>query len=449
MTRPIVVVGDVLLDVDVLARAERLVPDAPVPVLDETERLYRPGGAALAASLAAADGQRPVRLVAPLADDEAGQRLRSLLPAGVTVVPLPCAGRTAEKIRLRAAGHTVTRLDRNCAGTEIVQVPPSVLDDAAVVLVSDYGGGTTRHPAMRELLTRHAGSVPVVWDPHPRGGEPVPNVTVATPNAAEAAVAGQDLPVVRRRAEALRERWRARSVAITLGDRGALLSYGTGASELFPVTAAGGDACGAGDCFAAGVASCLARGAVPREAVAHAVAAAGEFVAAGGAAIAARQGWAALTISREESGAPAFQRARAVRERGGTVVATGGCFDLLHAGHIATLHAARSLGDCLVVCLNSDDSVRRLKGGNRPLQPERDRARVLRALRDVDAVVTFDEDTPERVLRILRPEVWVKGGDYAGVELPESRVLREWGGEVVTVPYLDGRSTSSLVARAR
>jgi rfaE bifunctional protein nucleotidyltransferase chain/domain len=122
---------------------------------------------------------------------------------------------------------------------------------------------------------------------------------------------------------------------------------------------------------------------------------------------------------------------------------------LLHPGHIATLAAARTLGDCLVVCLNSDASVRRLKGDNRPLQSAADRARVLTALRYVDAVVVFDEDTPGEVLSALRPDVWVKGGDYSAAALPEAALVRSWGGEVVTVPYLAGRSTSQLVGSAR
>jgi rfaE bifunctional protein nucleotidyltransferase chain/domain len=144
---------------------------------------------------------------------------------------------------------------------------------------------------------------------------------------------------------------------------------------------------------------------------------------------------------------PAEELVAAVSRRGGTVVATGGCFDLLHAGHVATLRAARSLGDCLVVCLNSDASVRRLKGPTRPLVPAADRARVLEALACVDAVVVFDEDTPTEVLRRLRPDVWAKGGDYAGAEFPEARALAEWGGQAVVLPYLQGRSTTALVER--
>jgi D-beta-D-heptose 7-phosphate kinase / D-beta-D-heptose 1-phosphate adenosyltransferase len=130
------------------------------------------------------------------------------------------------------------------------------------------------------------------------------------------------------------------------------------------------------------------------------------------------------------------------------VVATGGCFDLLHAGHVATLLAARGLGDCLVVCVNSDASVRRIKGSGRPLVPAADRARVLEALECVDAVVVFDEDTPVEALRRLRPDVWAKGGDYAGADLPETAVLAEWGGQAVVLPYLRGRSTTRLVQSA-
>jgi rfaE bifunctional protein nucleotidyltransferase chain/domain len=128
------------------------------------------------------------------------------------------------------------------------------------------------------------------------------------------------------------------------------------------------------------------------------------------------------------------------------VVATGGCFDMLHAGHVSMLTAARALGDCLIVCLNSDASVRRLKGAGRPVNSAADRAAVLAALECVDCVTVFDEDTPAAALRMLRPDLWVKGGDYGGQDLPEASVLGAWGGQAVTVPYLDGRSTTRLHA---
>jgi D-beta-D-heptose 7-phosphate kinase/D-beta-D-heptose 1-phosphate adenosyltransferase len=134
------------------------------------------------------------------------------------------------------------------------------------------------------------------------------------------------------------------------------------------------------------------------------------------------------------------------RAEGRTLVATGGCFDLLHAGHVRMLEQARALGGCLVVCLNSDASVRRLKGDGRPVVGEVDRRRVLEALGSVDAVACFDEDTPEAVLTALRPDVFVKGGDYSGTPLPEEAVLARWGGQAVVLPYVAGRSTTGLLA---
>jgi D-beta-D-heptose 7-phosphate kinase/D-beta-D-heptose 1-phosphate adenosyltransferase len=181
---------------------------------------------------------------------------------------------------------------------------------------------------------------------------------------------------------------------------------------------------------------------VVTEAVQSAVADAARYVASGGPA--SLSSTAPVAVSAPS----ADEVVRRTAERGGVVVATGGCFDLLHAGHVATLRAARRLGDCLVVCLNSDASVRRLKGPARPLVPATDRARVLEALECVDAVVEFDEDTPVEAIRRIRPQVWAKGGDYAGTDLPEAAVLAEWGGQTVALPYLEDRSTTRLVETA-
>jgi rfaE bifunctional protein nucleotidyltransferase chain/domain len=238
------------------------------------------------------------------------------------------------------------------------------------------------------------------------------------------------------RARDLTEEWSADSVAVTLGDRGALLVTRAGVPMYVPApSTVAADTCGAGDRFAATAALRLSEGALTSEAVEDAVRAASEFVAAGAAG--------SLGGVEQEPDL----RVRPLR-RTGRLVATGGCFDLLHAGHVATLEAARALGDRLVVCVNSDASVTRLKGPGRPLQSVEDRVRILQALTSVDDVIVFEEDTPEQVLRTLRPKLWVKGGDYSGVEVPEAAVLAAWGGRVVTVPFLDGRSTTSLAERA-
>jgi D-beta-D-heptose 7-phosphate kinase / D-beta-D-heptose 1-phosphate adenosyltransferase len=459
--RSIVVVGDALLDVDLVGTASRLTPDAPVPVVEDVETRERPGGAALAAVVAARATRREVVLVTPMADDAAADRLRALLAGRVRLVEIPATGGTAVKRRLRVGDHSVARIDSGAPVTGLGELPAEAaraVRGAAAVLVADYGRGTTADPAVRAVLAQARG--PVVWDPHPRGGDPVPNARLVTPNGAEAArvaslagmaagvaAEGDGLAAVGARAEALIRHWGVGAVAVTLGARGALLSYGEGAPMVVPATpVTGGDPCGAGDSFAAAAALALADGAVTGEAVAAAVASAGAFVARGGASA-----WDVAAAPEPDAAAePGADGVIArVRAAGGTVVATGGCFDLLHPGHVATLRAARGLGDCLVVCINSDDSVRRLKGPSRPLVTAADRARVLEALEFVDAVVVFDEDTPAEVIGRLRPDVWAKGGDYAGADLPEAAVLRRWGGQAVVLPYLDGHSTTALVERSR
>jgi rfaE bifunctional protein nucleotidyltransferase chain/domain/rfaE bifunctional protein kinase chain/domain len=442
MSGPVVVVGDALLDVDLVGEVHRVAPDAPVPVVSSPVERPRPGGAALAAELAARDG-REVVLVTADADDEAARRVRALLHDGVRVVGLPSDGETPVKQRVRASGQSIVRLDSgerpgritmdDAARDEVAEV----LRTAGAVLVADYGRGVSRLGPLRGLLG--ACRAPVVWDPHPRGATPVPGARLVTPNQQEATTFAQaqgvdpsgahGLALVQQQALGLAHAWQVHAVAVTLGRRGALLCDGSTTPSLVPgLEVACLDPCGAGDRFASSAAVALADGALVSEAVETAVRTAGEFVAAGGAASVC---------------APASEPASR-----GVTVATGGCFDLLHAGHVATLRAARALGDRLVVCLNSDESVRRLKGPSRPLVPAADRARVLEALACVDEVVVFEEDTPVEVLHRIRPDVWVKGGDYAGTETPEAAVMREWGGQCVTLPYLEGRSTTGLVRLA-
>ncbi|MET9568707.1 D-glycero-beta-D-manno-heptose 1-phosphate adenylyltransferase [Streptomyces virginiae] len=449
---PLVVVGDVLLDRDIRGAASRLAPDAPAPVVDVTDDLSRPGGAGLAAVLAARSG-REVVLVTALGEDRASNRVREVLDGRVRLVELPLEGSLPVKTRILADGRPLVRIDRG--GGRVG--PPNAavgraLADAHAVLVADYGRGTAQ--ALRPLLTDSARRVPLVWDPHPRGGPPVPGARLVTPNAAEATALcpdeGDSLAAHARRGAELAERWGAAAVAVTLGERGVLLTRPLSEAPMLvpsPYRAVG-DPCGAGDCFAAVAACALADGGLPEEAVQLAVAAAAAFVAAGGACDPALWQTSRATGFARPTGGDAFATAASVRARGGTVVATGGCFDLLHAGHVGLLDSARRIGDCLIVCVNSDASLRRLKGPGRPLNPLEDRVRVLAALGSVDAVVAFEEDTPETLLDRLRPDVWVKGGDYSADDLPEARALRAWGGQAVVLPYLDGRSTTGIADRA-
>ena len=252
------------------------------------------------------------------------------------------------------------------------------LADAGAVLVSDYGRGVAADPAVRAALARAVRRrVPVVWDPHPRGADPVPGVTVVTPNLGEARrAAGIDVPgsgvgAALALGAQLVERWDVRAVAVTLGARGAAVRHRHGACAAAPAPAvAETDPCGAGDHFAGGVAARLAAGATVDEAVADAVAGAADFVARGGGAAVRRVGDAWCQPERAVVGRTTpvtdLDAARAlvarVRSAGGTVVATGGVFDPLHRGHTDSLAAARALGDCLLVLVNSDGSARRRSG---------------------------------------------------------------------------------------
>jgi len=458
MTR-IVVLGDALLDVDVVGTVRRLCPDAPAPVVDDVVERARPGGAALAAHLLALDGHEVV-LVAPLADDDAAGRLLEALHGSVRVLAVPHDGATPVKQRVCAGDRVLLRVDTGTVGS-LAALPPqtrAALAEADAVLVADYGLGLADQPDVRAAVAGLRRSVPVVWDPHPRGARPVPGVRLVTPNLDEALGwaprLGVDVPATGRvgrlsrachAAPALVAAWESGAVVVTVGDLGAVVSYGAGAPAVVPATEVrASDTCGAGDRFASAAAAALAGGAVTSEAVQEAVRAAGAYVAAGGAAGLAGNPQPARHRQQARERQPGTVVSD-VRRAGGTVVATGGCFDLLHAGHVETLRAARRLGDCLVVCMNSDESVRRLKGTGRPVVRQDDRRHLLEALADVDAVLVFDEDTPERVLRELRPDVWAKGGDYAGTDLPEAEVVASWGGDVVVLPYLRGRSTTDLV----
>jgi D-beta-D-heptose 7-phosphate kinase / D-beta-D-heptose 1-phosphate adenosyltransferase len=441
----LIVVGDVLLDADVHGTADRLSPDGPVPVIDVAETSYRPGGAGLTALLLA-DAGYDTTLVTVLGDDDGDSRLRSAL-RGVRLAAGPSGRPTPVKKRLFADDQVVARMDENC---EVDGVPPvtsemlEALQGADAIIVSDYGRGLSANSELRDALSAVASTVPVVWDPHPKGAAPVPGTAAVTPNLGEAcATAGiseRSSRQAARAAEELLSRWPVQSAVVTLGDGGAaVLSRGSGLPQFIPVrSSASGDTCGAGDRFAGSLAAHLAQAYPIAAAAEAAVAEASRFIAAGGVAAVGRQ-------PADEESAPSLRdRIAAVQAEGGTVVATGGCFDLLHAGHARTLAAARRLGDFLVVCLNSDDSVRRLKGPTRPIMQQEDRVELLEALECVDAVAVFDEDTPEAILSALRPDLWVKGGDYDIETLPEAQLMRSWGGQAVTVPFHPARSTSLL-----
>ncbi|NKX50032.1 bifunctional heptose 7-phosphate kinase/heptose 1-phosphate adenyltransferase [Arthrobacter deserti] len=443
----IAVVGDVLLDRDLRGGARRLSPDAPVPVVGVGTEELPAGGAGLVATLLSRDGHR-VRLVTVLSDDAAAGQLRREL-AGAEIVAGPSGAPTPLQTRVRAHSQAVVRFAEGCGDFPAPDVTDGMLaavGAADVIIVADYGRGLAANGRLRELLERCAGQVPVVWDPHPAGAEPVPGAAAVTPNLSEAlhaaGVSGSGPRAAAAAAAELRSRWRSGTLVVTLGSQGALVLGEGGLPQAVPAPrTVAGDPCGAGDRFAASLAVGLGRGVPADEAAEAAVRDAADFLAAGG--VASLRGVPAPQRLRS-GGRDALAAVQRVREAGGTVVATGGCFDLLHAGHARTLSAARRLGDCLLGCLDSDASVRRLKGEQRPIMTQQDRAELLLSLECVDGVFIFEEDTPEAALDRLRPDIWVKGGDYTVDQLPEAELVRSWGGQIMTVPYHPARSTTRL-----
>jgi rfaE bifunctional protein nucleotidyltransferase chain/domain/rfaE bifunctional protein kinase chain/domain len=458
----IVVIGDTLLDCDIYADPSRLMGDAPAMIVSELDRSVRAGGAGLAATMLAADGH-DVRLVTALADDSSGWLLRSLLEGdGIDVIDVGADGHTSEKIRIFAHGRPVLRLDRG--GPEARRLNANAraaIEAADAVLVSDYGLGITSDLwARQSILDAVAGGTPVVWDPHLEGAPPVAGTTIATPNLDEVrGLTGADLQddtkAIARAARQLQAAWTCEHVCVTMGANGSLTIVGDGAAIFTSAARTDGDPCGAGDRFAAELAAQLALGVPMRDALQIAAQTAADFVGSqptGGPVAAPRRvvagrGRGRADRSSTDADVDAWRAAIRTVDSGALVVATSGCFDLLHAGHVSMLRAARELGDYLVVLLNSDRSVRALKGRSRPVVPAKGRADVLRALSCVDCVIEFDEDTPSEALRKLRPGIFAKGGDYRAQTLPEHAVMTELGGEVVILPTFGTTSTTSLIER--
>lgn len=454
MAPRVYVVGDVILDRDIVGHSDHSCPDSAGPVVDATELREGPGGAGLAAMLLSKYGA-DVTLVTALAADDAGQRLEeSLRRNGIEVVAAPLSGSTPTKMRIRVDGRTVTRVD--CGDGVAPQSDMSVaahrFDDADAILVSDYGRGLTRCAALRSSLARRgAAGTPIVWDPHPGGPDPVPGTAVLTPNQFETEQRDLD----RRLAEGASPReFGVRAIAVTGGRAGATLFTDDHAPQRVPVAdnelvqTEDVDACGASDAFAAAMTVELARGESITTAVGSAVQRATAMISGG-----LRADLADSAVLADSIGAqlfpfddPATSRGVTRRE---TLVATGGTFDLLHPGHVSLLRRARALGDSLVVCINSDESVARAKGPGRPVVPAADRARVLAALDCVDEVVILDADTPARVIEKLRPDIWVKGADYAEAGMPEASTVRACGGRVMILATIPGYSSSSVISALR
>jgi D-beta-D-heptose 7-phosphate kinase/D-beta-D-heptose 1-phosphate adenosyltransferase len=464
----VLVLGDLMLDEYIWGTVERVSPEAPVQVLEWTSHHDGLGGAANVAQNLVAMGCE-VWLAGVVGDDSKGARLRALATAqGIHDETLVDSLRpTTSKLRVMAGSQQMLRIDREQRGRLGDELQQALVDRIAArigdvdgVVCSDYGKGVLT----REVLAaarRHAQQHGKMVLADPKGSDYTRYLgfDVVTPNrreleAAAGTAAGNDAEIVHAGTKVLNE-IRGTALLVTRGKDGMTLLRTERPAVHIPATAREVyDVTGAGDTVIAVFAMAVFRGIDMETAAQLANTAAGLAVAKIGAApITGRELVTELEGGPHYEGTkildlPALQRVVSrARGQGRRVVFTNGCFDILHVGHIQLLRKARSLGDLLVVGINSDASVRALKGDTRPLIGEHERAHVLAALDAVDYVTLFSEETPMNLIEVLRPDVLVKGGDYSLDAVVGRDLVESYGGRVELVPVVEGFSTSDLVRR--
>jgi rfaE bifunctional protein nucleotidyltransferase chain/domain/rfaE bifunctional protein kinase chain/domain len=471
----VLVLGDALLDGWLSGPARRLGRDGPVPIVELVESRSACGGAANTAANLAALGAR-AELLAVFGDDAEARVLRALLAdAGVSTdaCVIEMGRTTPVKRRLMAAGYPVARYDvapeappRRATRAALVDALADTLagdDRPDAVVVADYGLGVLT-AEVRALLVALRERIPLlVVDGRDPLGWCEARPDVVTPNADEAAaLLGVDEPLHGRPAWAAAQRdavvaaCGGADVLLTLDVDGVVRLPGDPAEAVLRTTAhaaAQSRACGAGDTFTAAYTVALCADLTPAAALAVAQAAADVVVAREETAVCSTGALTAQLAAADRGGLLEHRDLLAVvdehRRRGHRVVFTNGCFDVLHRGHVTYLRQARALGDLLVVALNSDDSVERLKGPERPVNPLPDRAGVVGAIECVDLVTAFSDDTPAALIEMVRPEIYAKGGDYTPEMLPETPIVERLGGEVRVLDYLSDHSTTAIVTRIR
>ena len=469
----VIVVGDLMLDCYLKGAVERISPEAPVPVLNVNEESYGLGGAANVAINLSSLGVS-VRLFGLIGDDADGRRLIGILEdenIGNVGIIKNSSAPTVKKTRLIAANQQIVRIDSEAAkpcsnelglemlerlSTAVKQNPPNG------IIISDYLKGTITDFTSKEIvkLGRENGVFIAV---DPKGGDfsKYRGVTLITPNKKEAETASgisiSDDSSLQKAFDSIFTQTNAEIALITRGGEGisfaehsgSFNSIGSKAREVFDVT-------GAGDTVVSTVVLGLLSEFGLESSVQIANRAAGLVVMRLGAA---RLTQAELTVELNDNllghskkylmSAELSNVIGARKDKGEKIVFTNGCFDLFHIGHLTLLNEAKRLGDVLIVGLNTDASARRLKGEQRPLIKQNERANLLAALECVDHVTLFEEDTPLELIKLLKPDVLVKGGDYSLDEIVGREFVESLGGRVVILPLVEGISTTELIDKIR
>jgi D-beta-D-heptose 7-phosphate kinase/D-beta-D-heptose 1-phosphate adenosyltransferase len=459
----VVVAGDVMLDRYLFGSTGRISPEAPVPVVHVQETDDRAGGAANVAVNLASLGVT-THLIGVVGKDEAADSLQAIMASRDIGYDFHCADDrpTITKTRVQSRGQQLIRLDQeNSAalpGTAVAGLLQKALPGAGAVILSDYGKGALTDVSALIKSCRQAG-VPVLVDPKGVDFQRYRGATMITPNQSEfEAVAGScadDAQLVERARQMLDE-LDLTALLVTRSEKGMLLLekdqeplfLSTQAREVYDVT-------GAGDTVIATLAAALASGQHLSSAAALANVAAGLVVRKIGVAT-VTPGEISISLHQRGQGGRGLVGEQELqlmlaesRQRGERVVMTNGCFDVLHAGHVSYLEEAKSLGDRLIVAVNDDASVKRLKGASRPINALEDRLLVLAGLAAVDWVVPFSEDTPASLIAGVLPDILVKGGDYKPEDIVGGQDVLQNGGEVRVLAFRDGHSSSRIIDKLR
>lgn len=468
--KQIICVGDLMLDRYVYGGVGRVSPEAPVPVLRKTSSTEVPGGAGNVARNLSALGLRTV-MIGCVGDDDAGTQLTDLLEADPLIscqLVRTTNMATVIKTRFIAGTQQLLRVDTEDDGPdladaslEIGKLVEAAAKTASLIIVSDYAKGVI-NPVVFDACIKaaKANDIPVLVDPKSKDFSIYAGASLIKPNASELAAAS-GLPTasdsdVDAALSAMANLLPDTLLVVTRAGKGMSWHESARTFHMKGEARQVFDVSGAGDTSMAALAAAIAAGADLKDAVALATAASGIVVGkVGTATVSAEELHRALSAGEAPVSAGLLGRSDiaelAVRWRasGLRVGFTNGCFDILHPGHLRVLRQARAQCDRLVVAINTDASVKRLKGESRPVNTEQDRAELLAGIAGVDAVTSFDEDTPAELIEAIQPDVLVKGGDYKADEIVGADTVKARGGEVVIVPLLEGRSTTSIIERSR
>jgi D-beta-D-heptose 7-phosphate kinase/D-beta-D-heptose 1-phosphate adenosyltransferase len=466
----VAIIGDLMIDRYLTGKVDRISPEAPVPVLvHSTDRAVAGGAANVAVNVNSLGCE--ARLVGAVGADVDAQDLRKILTdVGISAAALVVDPDrpTISKTRIVSGRQQFLRIDREFATKpskevqeKIVRIACAAILDADIVVLSDYAKGVFSDSVLKQIIgaAKAAGKL-VLVDPKRRTFEAYRGADIIKPNVGELSIAA-GLPCttdveVEAAAAAVMSQFDG-ALLVTRAESGmSLLRPGRSVFHFTTSALEVADVSGAGDTALAALAVSIAEGFSIEEATVLSNLAAGIAVGKLGTAIVSRTELNAA-VARSETTvqhpgslatlAEATEMAAAWRQKGERVVFTNGCFDLVHAGHVELLSSAAGSGDRLIVGLNSDASVRRLKGPTRPIQNETDRARIVGALRAVDLVVIFDEPTPMSLIDAISPDVLVKGADYAEDQVVGGDLVKARGGRVVLIPLVAGRSSTKIVER--